>query len=54
MICAATANTAGPKPGTRKSWTASDFMPRRESAPRAQTVDEMRRALSALAERSNG
>lgn len=54
MICASTANTAGPKPGTRKPWTAADFMPRRASAPRVQSVDEMRRALSALAERANG
>lgn len=53
MICASTANTAGPKKGG-KAWSVADFVPRKAAPSGGQSTDEMRRVLAAMTGKSNG
>lgn len=47
MLCSTSANTAGPKKGG-KPWRPQDFIPKKQDAPRGQSIAEQRAILQSM------
>jgi hypothetical protein len=47
MLASTTANAAGPKKGG-KAWNPDDFIPKKDTTPKSQSVAEQRAILQAM------